>query len=105
MATKNIMLVCAAGMSTSILVTNMQEVAKEKNIDAHIFAVSGSEVDEKLKTRPVDVMLLGPQVRYMRPEFEELAKKNDIAVEVINMRDYGTMNGENVLNAALDLVQ
>ncbi|OJF93820.1 PTS sugar transporter subunit IIB [Alkalibacterium sp. 20] len=104
MATKNIMLVCAAGMSTSILVNKMQEVAKEKNIDAHIFAVSGSEAAEKLKTKPVDIMLLGPQVRYMKPEFEELAAENDIVVEVINMRDYGTMNGENVLNAALDLV-
>ena len=105
MATKNIMLVCAAGMSTSLLVTKMQEVAEEKNVDAHIFAVSGTEAEEKLKTSPVDVMLLGPQVRYMKPKFEELAKQNDIIIEVINMRDYGTMNGENVLNTALDLVK
>ncbi|MER2063715.1 MAG: PTS sugar transporter subunit IIB [Alkalibacterium sp.] len=103
MATKNIMLVCAAGMSTSILVTKMQEVAKEKNIDAHVFAVSGTEAEDKLKDKPVDVMMLGPQVRYMKPQFEELAKKNNIAIEVIDMRDYGTMNGENVLNTAMKL--
>ena len=105
MATKNIMLVCAAGMSTSILVNKMQEVAEEKNIDAHIFAVSGTEAAEKLKEKPVDVMMLGPQVRYMKPKFEELAKKNDIIIEVINMRDYGTMNGENVLNTAMALAK
>lgn len=104
MATKNIMLVCAAGMSTSILVTNMQEVAAEKNIDAHIFAVSGTEAEEKLKEKPVDVMLLGPQVRYMKPKLEELAKENNCVIKVINMRDYGTMNGEKVLDFAMDLV-
>lgn len=104
MATKNIMLVCAAGMSTSLLVTKMQEVAAEKNIDAHIFAVSGTEAEDKLKDKPVDIMLLGPQVRYMKPKFEEIAKRNDIKIEVINMRDYGTMNGENVLDFAMDLI-
>lgn len=105
MATKNIMLVCAAGMSTSILVTKMQEIAEKQNIDAHIFAVSGSEAEEKIKTKPVDVMMLGPQVRYMKPKFEELAEQNDLIIEVIDMRDYGTMNGENVLNTAMNLVK
>lgn len=103
MATKNIMLVCAAGMSTSILVTKMQEVAAEKKIDAHIFAVSGTEAEDKLKDKPVDVMLLGPQVRYMKPRLEELAKENNCVIEVIDMRDYGTMNGENVLDSAMKL--
>ncbi len=104
MATKNIMLVCAAGMSTSILVTKMQEVAAEKKLDARIFAVSGTEAEEKLKEKPVDVMLLGPQVRYMKPKLEQLANENSCAIEVINMRDYGTMNGEKVLDFAMDLV-
>lgn len=105
MATKQIMLVCAAGMSTSILVTKMQEVAKKRNIDAHVFAVSGTEAEDKLKDKPVDIMMLGPQVRYMKPKFEELAKKNDIVIEIIDMRDYGTMNGENVLNTAMELTK
>ncbi|SFC12467.1 PTS system, cellobiose-specific IIB component [Alkalibacterium subtropicum] len=105
MATKNIMLVCAAGMSTSILVTKMQEIAEQRSLDVHIFAVSGTEAEDKLKDRPVDIMMLGPQVRYMKPKFEDLAEKNDIIIEVIDMRDYGTMNGENVLNTALKLTE
>ncbi|GAD45496.1 phosphotransferase system cellobiose-specific component IIB, partial [Streptococcus constellatus subsp. pharyngis SK1060 = CCUG 46377] len=34
-----IMLACAAGMSTSLLVTKMQAAADEKGLDAEIFAV------------------------------------------------------------------
>lgn len=102
---KNIMLVCAAGMSTSILVTNMQEIAEERNLDVHIFAVSGTEAEHKLKDKPVDVMMLGPQVRYLKPKFDELAEKNNIVISVIDMRDYGTMNGEKVLNTALKLAE
>ena len=36
MSEKTIMLVCAAGMSTSLLVTKMQRAAKDQNIDAKI---------------------------------------------------------------------
>ncbi|TVP93506.1 PTS sugar transporter subunit IIB [Alkalibacterium sp.] len=105
MATKGIMLVCAAGMSTSMLVSKMQKAAEERGIDADIFAVSASEVDAKMGSRPVDVMLLGPQVRYMKTKFEEKAAKNNIAIDIINMQDYGMMDGEKVLDSALALME
>lgn len=101
---KRIMLVCAAGMSTSLLVQKMQAAAKEKDLEAEIFAVSATEADERLAdtNAPVDVLLLGPQVRYMQNEFET---KLTIPVAVIDMRDYGTMNGEVVLKTALELMK
>ncbi len=37
---KNILLVCNAGMSTSILVRNMQNAAKELGVDCHVEAKS-----------------------------------------------------------------
>lgn len=39
MADKTIMLVCASGMSTSLLVSKMKKAAEEKGVDAEIFAV------------------------------------------------------------------
>ncbi|PRY82745.1 PTS sugar transporter subunit IIB [Alkalibacterium olivapovliticus] len=104
MASKGIMLVCAAGMSTSMLVSKMQKCAEEKGINADIFAVSADEALTKLETRPVDIILLGPQVRYMKGKFEAKAAEHDIAIDVINMQDYGMMNGENVLESAMALI-
>ena len=48
MAKETIMLCCAAGMSTSLLVTKMREAAEKQGKDAEIFAVSASEADHEL---------------------------------------------------------
>ncbi|MTD42239.1 PTS sugar transporter subunit IIB [Erwinia sp. CPCC 100877] len=105
MAKKTIMLVCSAGMSTSLLVTKMQKAADAQGIDADIFAVSASDADNNLAAKPVDVLLLGPQVRFMKSDFEKRLEPKGIPLEVINMADYGMMNGEKVLQQALELMQ
>lgn len=97
----NILLCCSAGMSTSLLVTKMQQAAKEKNLDATIWAVSVDEVDKAIDK--ADVILLGPQIKFLKGEVEPLAQNKPLAV--IPMRDYGMLNGENVLNFALQLLQ
>ena len=99
MAKKTIMLVCSAGMSTSLLVTKMEKAAKEKGIDVEIFALSAGEGKKILKD--VDLVLLGPQVRFMKNEFVKLAT---VPVDVIDMLSYGRMEGEKVLNNALALL-
>lgn len=45
MAEKTIMLCCAAGMSTSLLVSKMQASAKEQGLDYEIFATAASDAD------------------------------------------------------------
>ena len=71
MARKHIMLVCSAGMSTSLLVTKMQKAAAEKEVDVNIFAVGASAVDEHIAKNEVDMMLIAPQVRFMTGQLEE----------------------------------
>lgn len=100
MAKKTIMLVCSAGMSTSLLVTKMQKAAEDKGIDADIFAVSASEADDQIDTKDIDVLLLGPQVRFMKAQFEQKVAPKGIKLDVIDMADYGMMNGEKVLATA-----
>lgn len=104
MSKKTIMLVCSAGMSTSLLVTKMEKAAEDRGLEAEIFAVSASEADINIEKKGVDVLLLGPQVRFMKSQFEQKLADKNIPLEVINMADYGMMNGENVLNQALELM-
>ncbi|MCT6893090.1 MAG: PTS sugar transporter subunit IIB [Bombilactobacillus mellifer] len=102
MSQKTIMLVCAAGMSTSLLVNKMQKSAEEKGLDAKIFATASADAESKIESEHPDVLLLGPQVRYMLDDFKNSVS---IPVEVINMQDYGMMNGEKVLQQALNLIK
>lgn len=102
---KTIMLVCAAGMSTSLMVEKMKKAAEVKGIETDIFAVSSGEADSYLDDKKVDVLLLGPQVRFMKSQFAEKVAPLGISLDVIQMTDYGTMNGEKVLEQALKLME
>lgn len=102
---KNILLVCSAGMSTSLLVTKMEAAAAEAGVECEINALPFSDAPRVLED--VDVILLGPQVRFQRPAIEKLAEGRiggKIPVDVIDMRDYGTMNGKAVFESAMKLL-
>lgn len=96
-----ILLVCATGMSTSLLVRKMKEEAKIRELDCEIWAVSlgqfKSEIDK------CDVVLLGPQVKYEFDNFKPIALEKGKKIDVIDMRDYGMMNGKNVLEKAISM--
>ncbi|KRN27393.1 PTS sugar transporter subunit IIB [Liquorilactobacillus mali] len=104
MSEKTIMLCCAAGMSTSMLVAKMQTAAKEQGKDYDIFAVSASEIDQKLVEKEIDVVLLGPQIRYMKNDINKKLVDKKIPMDVIDMQSYGMMNGAKVLTQAEDLM-
>lgn len=101
---KTIMLVCSAGMSTSLLVTKMKKAAIEKSIEADIFAVSASEVESNIESKNIDVVLMGPQIRYMKSQFSKILEPKGIPVDSIDMQHYGMMNGEKVLEQAIELI-
>ena len=97
----NIVLCCSAGMSTSLVVEKMQDAAKEKGIDAEIKAVPVSSVEDLDNSHKIDILLLGPQVKFKLKELEEVYKEQKTLVDVINMMDYGMINGEKILTDAL----
>lgn len=102
---KTIMLVCAAGMSTSLMVSKMKKAAEAKNVEADIFAVSASEFDDTLAKKDINVVLLGPQVKFMQKQFAPKLAEKSIPIDAINMQYYGMMNGEKVLEQALKLIE
>lgn len=99
---KNIVLVCAAGMSTSLLVTKMRQAAEARGEEAKIDAYSISEINTVAKD--ADVVLLGPQVRYQKKTVDDVVAGR-IPVDVIDMTAYGTMNGEKVYAQAVELIE
>lgn len=97
----HIMLCCASGMSTSLLVEKMKKAAKEENFQVEIWAVGANEV--KANAEKADVILLGPQVRYAQKKIE--AEAPGIPIANIGMREYGMMNGAAVLKQAIEMIE
>ena len=96
----NILLVCSAGMSTSLLVTRMEKAAKDKGLEIKIEAHPVAEAE--VYGKEADMILLGPQVRFQLQNIRSLFPEKP--VEVIDTRDYGMMNGEKVLNHVLEVL-
>lgn len=99
---KKILLLCSAGMSTSMVVKKMKGAAVEKNIEIEIQAVGLELFSDYLNS--YDLFLLGPQVRFKLNSFREEADRVGKKVEVINSSDYGLMNGKKILDWALSLM-
>lgn len=97
-----ILLMCAAGMSTSLLVTKMEESAKQKGItDLEIKAVPVDELDRYVDK--YDVFLLGPQVKYKEKSVRKLVDERNKKFANIPPQVYGRVDGKKTLEIALDL--
>ena len=97
-----IMLCCSAGMSTSLLVKKMIAEAEQRGLPVEINAFGVAEFDQQVGN--YQVVLLGPQVKYMQKDLQKQADKYGIRVEPINMMDYGMQRGDKVLDHALSLI-
>lgn len=96
-----ILLVCAAGMSTSLVVNKMKKALGPDEQDWIIEANPAERFSSIFKN--YDVILLGPQIRFKKDEFEKMASEYNIPVGIINSVDYGLTNGEKILNFAKGL--
>lgn len=99
---KKILLACSSGMSTSLLVTKMLEYTKSINEEAEIWAVGQNLAKDEMKN--ADVVLIGPQMSFLKSELQKEASKYNINVEVIDMVAYGMADGKKVYEQALSLM-
>jgi PTS system cellobiose-specific IIB component len=97
---RKIVLCCAAGMSTSLLVTRMENAAKAAGYECEIAAYPISDAPRVCPS--ADVVLLGPQVRF---KLDSLKKEYpDKKIDCIPMQMYGMMDGAGVLKIARTLM-
>lgn len=90
----NIVLLCAGGMSTSILAKNIAEAALELGFECKVNAYGVPKARDVVPE--ADIVLIGPQVRFAINKLKKEFPTKDISV--IDMRDYGMMDGKNVIN-------
>jgi len=97
---KKVYLFCSAGMSTSMLASNMQDVANQHNLPIKVAAFPHNKLEEIISEDRPDCILL-----YMYEETVEQFGSQGIPIAVIDQGDYGMMNGEKVLKSAIRLIK
>ena len=89
---KKIILLCAGGMSTSMLVKNMQKCS----------IAAFPQADAKDKASDADCILLGPQIRFAKGKVAEACP--GVPIDAIDMKIYGRMDGKGALGVAKKLM-
>jgi PTS system cellobiose-specific IIB component len=94
---KKLYLFCSAGMSSSIIAKKMQEAANKQSLDVEVSYFPEAKMNEK--GSEADIILLSPQVKYLEKDVR--AKYSNKPVYLIEMQDYGMLNGEAILTKSL----
>lgn len=96
---RKIVLACAAGVSTNMLVKSMRKAASETGYVADIEAFPVGEL--KRIVGDADIVLLGPQIRFMADKVREMV---DCPICVVDMAAYGMMDGAKALAQAREVL-
>ncbi len=97
---KKIVLLCANGMSTGMLMNKMRDAAAKSGYECTINAYSVAQAQSA--AADADCVLIGPQVRYEKDNVQKLLP--NVPVEVIDMVAYGRLDGAKVLAMAKKLI-
>lgn len=100
---KHVLLICGSGASSGFMAQSIRKAAKKRNLDIDVIARSDTELNEYLGE--IDVLLLGPHLKYMEKDVRQKSAPYGISVSVIEQSIYGRLDGEKGLDLVLSLLQ
>jgi PTS system cellobiose-specific IIB component len=101
----NVLVVCAAGMSSSLLESKTKLAAEAHGHGLNIHALSVSEIScYDFGSKPVDMVLVAPQVRYKKKSICDLAAPHGVVVQDIEPMTFGMVDGEKLFEQIVQAV-
>ena len=97
-----ILLICGGGASSGFLVNAMIKAAKTQGLETDIKARSETQLSSLVND--ADVILGAPHMRAQEAKFKEICGRHNKPYAFIDPMDYATMEGEKVLNFALEIL-
>ncbi len=85
---KKALIICAAGMSSSMMASKTTAYFNENGIAIMVDAVSVSEGQKMIENSDFDIFLISPQTRMYLKKFEEVGKKANKTVIAIPPQAY-----------------
>ena len=101
---RTILLICTAGITTGLLVKNMQQAADERGLAVHIYSAPAIIAEQIIQNQKVDALLIGPQSKYEVARLQDFLNFQAVPFKLISQSDYETLDGEAVLQESLALL-
>lgn len=97
-----LIILCSWGATSSQLAKKVQEAAEKRGLSVQ--ADAGGTGEFKQKAGEYNVALLEPQVRHLKKEVTKTADAHNIPVDLVDQRAFALMDGDKVLDQALNLL-
>lgn len=98
-----VMLVCGGGASSGFLAQSMRRSAEAKGVIMDVFARSESDVENY--KNDIDVLLVGPHLKYLLPDIEKRLESTNAHAEIVDDMVYATLNGDKAVERVLEILK
>jgi PTS system cellobiose-specific IIB component len=101
-----VLMVCAMGMSSSLLEAKTREAAKAAGVPFELQAITTPEIARwDFQMNYVDIVLVAPQVRYKRKSIAAAAAPYNIIVQDIDPVMFGMVDGEKLFKQIITAIE
>ena len=101
-----VLLVCAGGMSSSMLEAKIKAAAAAAGREIELKAIDSMRMTMwDFEKDPMDVVLVAPQVRFKKRSIAEKAEPHGSVVQDIDTVAYGMMDGEKIFAQVLEAIK
>jgi len=100
-----VVLVCAAGMSSSLLEEKIRQAAASANREMELHAVDSTRMSLwDYENDTMDVILVAPQVRFKKRSIIKQSEPYGVIVQDIDTVAYGMVDGEKIFGQVLEAI-
>ncbi len=101
-----VLMVCAMGMSSSLIEARTAEAAEKAGVPFELKAIDTAEIGRwSFVENPMDVVLVAPQVRFKKKSLEEAAGPHGSIVLNIDSVAYGMVDGEKIFEQIMEAIR
>lgn len=98
-----ILLVCAGGMSSSLIVKTLEEEAAKNGQKLAVTAVGSHEFQKEIKNN-YNAVMIAPQIRYLFDHLKKFAEAEGVRIEAIHPQAYSPLGGTKLFNQLQELL-
>ena len=101
---KTALLICTAGITTGLLVKNVQNAADERGLDIHVYSAPAIIAEQAIQSQAIDALLIGPQSKYEIARLKDFLTYKAVPYKLISRENYEILDGEAVLEEIIALI-
>ena len=101
---KTALLICTAGITTGLLVKNVQNAADERGLDIHVYSAPAIIAEQAIQSQAIDALMIGPQTKYEIARLKDFLTYKAVPYKLISRENYEILDGEAVLEEIIALI-